>query len=100
MSGAAVAVMVAKARRRIVTHFTDADALYADRAVAFTPRDRRLDQRIFRRMQHFGAINEVAPGHYWLDEERLAAFRAAMRRRVAGVLALGAAAVALVTALS
>ncbi|CAN5491323.1 hypothetical protein BH09PSE4_BH09PSE4_23330 [soil metagenome] len=100
MSGAAVAVMVAKARKRIVRHFTQADATTPERAVAFEPGPRRIEKRMFRRLLEFGAVVETKPGLFYLDADRLDDFRASLRRRVFGVLALGTAAMAAVVALT
>lgn len=94
MSGAAVAVLVAKARKRIVHHFLEADATTRERAVAFTPRDRRLDRRMFASMVQFGALQEADAGHYWLDEKRYADFRKERLARVLGILAIAGFAVA------
>ncbi|MBB5715957.1 hypothetical protein [Sphingomonas aerophila] len=94
MSGAAVAVLVAKARQRIVHHFLEADATTRERAVAFTPRDRRLDRRMFTSMVQFGALQEADTGNYWLDEKRYADFRKERLARVLGILAIAGFAVA------
>lgn len=105
MSGAAVAAMVAKSRREIVRHFTEADALAPDRAVAYYPdaegwRRQRLRRRMFQRMRDFGAVKEPRPGLFYLDEERLGAFRWHMRRRALGMVAVAGAAVAAIAALA
>ena len=103
MSGAAVAAMVARARRDIVRHFTAAGATAPERAVAYDPdaagRPTRIRRRLFRRMTAFGAVREPRPGLFYLDEERLDAFRWSMRKRVVGILALAGAAVAAAIAL-
>ncbi|WP_375392453.1 hypothetical protein [uncultured Sphingomonas sp.] len=100
MSGAAVAVLVAKARRRIIRRFDEAGAHSAPTAIAFTPRDRLIDRRMFARLQRDGALVESAPGRFYLDAEGLDRFRSAQRRRVGGVLALAAAAVGAIIALA
>ena len=94
MSGAAVAVLVAKARKRIASHFLDANATAKERAVSFTPRDGRLDRRMFTSMVQFGALQEADAGNYWLDEKRYADFRKERLARVLGILAIAGFAVA------
>ncbi len=103
--GGAVAVAVARARKDIVRHFTEAGATSPDRAVAYDPDAqgwprKRLRRRIFRRMLDFGAIREMAPDTFYLDEARLDDFRSHMRRRALGIMAIGAAAVAAIAALA
>ena len=64
MSTAAAAVL-ARARRQVQHHFFAADAVRADRAVAFEPAN-RAERRHFERLAHARVIHEVA-GRYWLD---------------------------------
>ena len=99
MSGAAVAILVAKARRRITARFEHAGATSPATAIAFTPRDHPIDRRMWRRMQRYGAVREAAPGRYYLDHDGLAAFRAGMRKRALGVMAVVSVAAAVVLAL-
>lgn len=108
MSGA-VAVAVARARKDIVRHFTNAKATSPDRAIAYDPDAqgwprKRLRRRIFRRMVDFGAIREMKPGlfylDFYLDETRLDEFRWHMRRRALGIVAIAGAAVAAIAALA
>lgn len=103
--GAAVAVAVARARKDIVQHFTSAGALSPNRAVAYDPDAqgwprKRLRRRIFGRMRDFGAIREMKPGEFYLDESRLDEFRWHMRRRALGIVAIAGAAVAAIAALA
>ena len=88
MSGAVVAAVVARARRQIVTHFTDAGATRPEAAVAFTPGGRRVDRRVFDRMVKFGAVREVKGGLFYLDEKRLAQFRTETLARVLGIMGI------------
>ena len=104
MSGA-VAVAVARARKDIVRHFTQAGATGPGRAVAYDPDAqgwprKRLRRRIFRRMRDYGAVRETTPGLFYLDEARMAEFRSHMRRRALGIVAIGAAAMAAIAALA
>jgi hypothetical protein len=95
---AAVAAMAARAQRHIRSHFLEAGATEPGKAVPFMPR-RNMERRFFRRLIEFGALNEAAPGTYWLDTVKLAEFRRRRRKRVltavSAVLAVGAAAAAL-----
>ena len=105
MSGAAIAVAVAKARKEIVGHFTHAGALSPDKAVAYDPDAagwprQRMRRRMFGRMRDFGAVKEPRPGLFYLDEERLDEFRWALRRRALGIVAIAGAAVAAIAALA
>ncbi|WP_425230505.1 hypothetical protein [Sphingomonas sp.] len=104
MAGAAVAVMVRRARQEIVHHFTEAGATAPERSVPFDPdalgRHQRIRRRVFRRMRDFGAIGETKPGRFYLDEDRLAAFQTAMKRRALGLVALATGAVAAIGAIA
>lgn len=103
--GAAVAVAVRRAQRDIVRFFTTEGATAPERATAYDPDAqgwprKRLRRRVFRRMQDFGAIREVKPGEFYLDELRLDEFRAHTRRRAFGIIAIAGAAVAAIAALA
>lgn len=105
MAGAAVAVMVRRARQEVVRHFTGADALGPENAVPYDPdadrgRHTRIRRRVFRRMRDFGAVREPSPGLFYLDESRLDEFRWHMRRRALGLVALATGAVAAIAALA
>lgn len=99
MSGTAVAVMIRRARKDIVRHFTDAGATTPHKAVAYDPdaagwRLRRMRRKQFARLRDFGAVQEPRPGLFYLDQERLDAFVWAMRKRAFGLIGLAGAAVA------
>lgn len=100
MSGAAVAVMVARARARILGRFEGAGARSPATAIAFVPPDRLVDRRLFARMQRHGALVESAPGRFWLDPQGLQRMRTAEYKRVGSVLAIGAAVVGAIIALT
>lgn len=104
MAGAAVAVMVRRARQDIVRHFTSAGATTPNGAVPYDPdadgwRHAGVRRRMFRRMRDFGAIQETRPGTFYLDEERMDAFRWSMRKRALGIMGLVSAAAAVAIAL-
>lgn len=82
-----IAAAAARARKRIVRDFVAADATSSDRAMAYDPEDRPVSRRLFRRMVAHGAVQEPAPGRYYLDPDRLDDFRSATRRRALGMVA-------------
>ncbi|WP_375380330.1 hypothetical protein [uncultured Sphingomonas sp.] len=88
MSGTIAATMAARARRRIVDHFTSAGATVAAHAIPFAAPTGRIERHIFRRMVSFGALHETAPGTYWLDTKRLADFRKESLARVLTAVAV------------
>ena len=62
----AAAAVVAKARREIQPHFFAADAVRADRAVAFTPSG-FAEARQFAKMLEAGIIRQEDGDRYWID---------------------------------
>ncbi|KQM64959.1 hypothetical protein ASE75_07800 [Sphingomonas sp. Leaf17] len=85
-----------RSRKRIVRDFVHAGAVTPRHAIAYEPRgDMR---RLFRQLRQFGAIVEPAPGRFYLDSNRLTAFRHVARRRRFGWLATIGAAAATATA--
>ena len=100
MAGAAVGMMVRRARQDILRHFSGHGATAPEQAIAYDPdadgwRHARIRRRLFRRMVDFGVIRETKPGLFYLDEERVTAFRLSMFRRVAAIVAFAAGAAAL-----
>lgn len=88
MSGAVVAVAVARARRRIAAHFFEAGATSKPTAIAYAPPTHRLEKRMFARMLAFGAVIETKPGQFYLDEKRFSDFRKESLAKVLGILAI------------
>lgn len=88
MSGTIVAAMIARARKRLVYHFTSAGATSKETATAYQRPDRRLERREFDRMLAFGAIEKTPAGLYWLNEQRLSDYRKESIARVLGILAI------------
>lgn len=89
---AGVAAAVARARRRNSSHFLQANAVGPDSAVSYEP-GRRLERRVFERMQNAGAIRAGASGGWYLDPKGFDYYNRTRRRRV-GALIGGAVAVA------
>ena len=105
MAGAAVAVMVRRARQDILRHFIGRGATTAEQAVAYEPdadgwRHARIRRRVFRRMRDYGAIKEPKPGLFYLDEDKAEAFRWEQRKRALGLVALASGVVAAIAALA
>lgn len=61
---------VARAKRRVIRHFTDAGATRPERAVAYEP-DAGIDQRQFAKLIHLGVIEDTGTGLYWFDKPML-----------------------------
>lgn len=94
MSGAAVPVLIVKARQRMIDYFEAAGATSPGKAIGYAPRDKRLERRLFARMAAHRVFVETAPGRYWLDHKGWAKFQTTIRRRVGGIMLAGVAAVA------
>ncbi|WP_174297016.1 hypothetical protein [Sphingomonas bacterium] len=88
MTGTVAATLAARARRRIVDHFTSAGATLPNHAIACPEPGGRVERHIVRRMIAFGALRAAGEGTYWLDTRRLADFRKESLARVLGVLAV------------
>ena len=103
MAGAAVAVMMRRARQDILRHFLDQGATSPDRAVVYDPGEggghARVRRRLFRRMRDYGAVREPSAGRFYLDQTRAEEFRWAQRQRALGLVALGSGIVAAIVAL-
>ena len=93
------AAVLAKARRDVISHFMQCNAVSAAEAVRWVP-ERRIQQRMLARLVHRGVLVETAAETYYLDVPAYDRWKRSARRRVAlllsGVVAIGAAAVALV----
>lgn len=88
MSAAVIAVAVARARRRVASHFIDAGATAKAKAIAYAPSSSRLERRLFARMLAFGAVVETEPGYFYMNEKRFADFRKESLAKVLSILAL------------
>jgi hypothetical protein len=89
----AAAAVVAKARRDVISHFMERNAVSAAGAVKWVP-DRRIKQRMLARLVRRGVIVETAQDTYYLDVPAYDRWRRALRKRAAllmgGVAAIGA----------
>ena len=94
----AAAAVVAKARRDVVSHFMQANAVSADSASTWIP-DRPLQQRALARFIDRGVLVETGKDTYYLDVPEYDRWRRSVRRRAAfallAVTVIGAAAAAL-----
>lgn len=80
--------LIARARQRIVWHFTSAGATTKPNATAFDPPDSKVEARVFARMLAFGAIEKTPEGRYWLNEARLSDYKKESLAKVLGILAI------------
>jgi len=85
-------VVLSGARRRVVARLEREGAVSSETARPLAGLS-RIERGRLRRLLELGAIHEAAPGSYWLDRERYAAY-AAHKRRIA-ILVLLAVLVAL-----
>jgi hypothetical protein len=94
----AAAAVISKARRDVVSHFMQANAVSPDSASTWVP-DRPLQQRMLTRFLNRGVIVETDKDTYYLDVPEYDRWRRSMRRRVAfsllAVSIIGAAVAAL-----
>lgn len=88
MSGTIIAALIARARKRIVYHFTSAGATSKETATKYERSAKRWERREFDRMQAFGAIEKTPAGLFWLNEQRLSDYRKEAIARVLGILAI------------
>jgi hypothetical protein len=86
----AAAAVVAKARRDVVSHFMERNAVSSDEAVRWVP-DRHIQRRIVARFVGRGVLVETAPDTYYLDVPGYDRWRRSVRKRAA--LAIGGVAV-------
>jgi CTP-dependent riboflavin kinase len=89
----AAAAVVARARRDVISHFMERNAVSPAAAVRWVP-ERALKQRILARFVRRGVIVQTAEDTYYLDVPAYDRWRRAMRKRTAllmgGVVAIGA----------
>ena len=83
---AGVAAAMARARRRVISHFMSRNAVSADKAVTFTP-GRRLEAKFFERMCDNGVIVAAANDSWYIDVPKFDAYQRSRRKRMRIVLA-------------
>lgn len=95
----AAAALVAKARRDVVSHFMQQNAVSPAQAIQWVP-DRRLKRRALARFVRQGVIVETGEDTLFLDVPAYDRWRRSTRKRIAvalaGVAAVGAVVAALV----
>lgn len=94
----ATAAIVAKARRDVVSHFMQQNAVSPAQALQWVP-DRRIRRRALARFVRQGVLIETGQDTYFLDVPAYDRWRRSTRKRVAMALAGVAAVGALVAAL-
>lgn len=85
-ASAGVAAAMARARRRVISHFMSRNAVSPANAVSFAP-ERRMEQRFFDRLCDKGVIVAAANGTWYLDAPKLDAYQQGRRKRMRMVLA-------------
>ncbi len=86
----AAAAVIAKARRDVLSHFMQANAVDAGSASRFVP-ERRVQQRVLGRMVRQGILVQVQENTYFLNLPAYDDRKRRVRRRIAILAASGAA---------
>lgn len=92
-ASAGVAAAMARARRRVISHFMSRNAVTPENAVSFTP-ERRMERKFFDRLREKGVLAPGEAGTYYLDAPKLDAYQQSRRKRMGIALAGLAAALA------
>lgn len=93
----AAAAVVARARRDVISHFMQRNAVNPGAAVEWVP-ERRIERRMLERFLRAGVIVETAPDSYYLDPPAYDDWRHSVRKR-AGMAVVAVAVVGAVAAL-
>jgi hypothetical protein len=80
-----IAAGVARARRRLLRAFRDADATSPERAIGYTPQS-RFEDRYFDSLVNCGGLVGTDKGTFWLDEAKVAQHTARRHKRAAMIL--------------
>jgi len=78
----AAAAVVARARREVISHFMQRNAVNESAAVHWVP-ERRIERRVLARLVRRGVLVETAPETYYLDPPRYDDWRHQVRKRAA-----------------
>lgn len=97
----AIALAKARARRKVIAHFSAADATSPARAIPYQTTG-RSERALVEELQDKGVLRPSSNGGQYLVPDKLEAWQRARRKRggliLAGALALAAAAIGLVAA--
>lgn len=89
----AAAAVVAKARRDVISHFMERNAVSAAEAVQWVP-DRAIQRRMLARFLRRGVVVQTADDTYYIDVPAYDRWRRSTRKRAAaligGVAVIGA----------
>lgn len=83
---AGVAAAMARARRRVISHFLSRGAVSPEKAVSFSP-ERRMERKFFERLCDKGVLVPAANGTWYLDTPKFDAYQQSRRKRVGMALA-------------
>ena len=83
------AIVVAAARRTVVSHFMARNAVAPADAVVFAPA-RRLERKQFERLRDSGVIEATSDGRFWLNVAVYDRWRNRLRKRIGLLVGLGA----------
>ena len=86
-----VAAAAARARRKLIAAFDEADAYAPERAIAYQP-GRRLERRYAESLRTFGAMHIGDDGKSWIERDRPRQHTARRRRRALGIVGAAVAA--------
>jgi hypothetical protein len=81
----AAAAVISKARRDVISHFMQANAVSSESASTWVP-DRPLQQRMLARFINSSVIVETGKDTYYLDVPEYDRWRRSMRKRAAFAL--------------
>lgn len=79
------AAVMAKARRDVVGHFMTSNAVSRESAVGYEP-SRRMQRRMFERMQRDGVLVAAGDGRWFIDIPRYHESVGSRRKRVIGAV--------------
>lgn len=86
----AAAAVVARARRDVISHFMQRNAVNESAAVHWVP-DRRIERRMLARLVRRGVLVETGTDAYYLDPPAYDEWRRSLRKRIG--IAVGAVAI-------
>ena len=75
------AAIIARARRTVLSHFLDNDAVTRERAIYFNP-ERAVQRRMLQRFLDQRVIVEAAPENYYLDVDRYEEWHRRFKMRI------------------